>query len=61
MLVTIEDLVGDTAQVNLPGTLDSYPNWSHKTPLTLSEVKGNSNAKQLAKALKAARPNPCRL
>jgi len=61
MLVTVEDLVGDTAQVNLPGTLDSYPNWSHKTPLTLNEVKGNSNAKQLASALKAARPTPCRL
>ena len=56
MLVTVEDLVGDTVQVNLPGTLDTYPNWSHKTPLTLNEVKGNSNATQLARALNAARP-----
>lgn len=56
MLVTLEDLIGDPTQINLPGTLDSYPNWSHKTPLTLGELKKNANAKQLAMALRASRP-----
>ncbi|MEP6887996.1 MAG: 4-alpha-glucanotransferase [Nitrospirales bacterium] len=56
MLVTLEDLVGDATQVNLPGTLDSYPNWSHKTPLTLNEVKASSHARQLARTLSLARP-----
>ena len=56
MLVTLEDLIGDATQVNLPGTLDSYPNWSHKTPLTLDEVKASSHASQLARTLKRARP-----
>jgi 4-alpha-glucanotransferase len=56
MLVTLEDLVGDATQVNLPGTLDSYPNWSHKTPLTLDEVKASSHARQLASRVKTARP-----
>jgi 4-alpha-glucanotransferase len=56
MLVTLEDLVGEVTQVNLPGTLDSYPNWSHKTPLTLDEVKASSHASRLARALKIARP-----
>ena len=56
MLVTLEDLVGDATQVNLPGTLDSYPNWSHKTPLTLDEVKASLQARQLATILKSARP-----
>ncbi|WP_447984183.1 4-alpha-glucanotransferase [Nitrospira sp. Nam74] len=56
MLVTLEDLVGEVTQVNLPGTLDSYPNWSHKTPFTLDEVKANSHASRLARALKTTRP-----
>jgi 4-alpha-glucanotransferase len=56
MLVTLEDLVGDGTQVNLPGTLDSYPNWSHKTPLTLDEVQVNSNARYLASVLRTIRP-----
>jgi 4-alpha-glucanotransferase len=56
MLVTLEDLVGDATQVNLPGTLDSYPNWSHKTPLTLDEVKANSHARQLVSTLRIVRP-----
>jgi 4-alpha-glucanotransferase len=56
MLVTLEDLVGDATQVNLPGTLDSYPNWSHKTPLTLDEVKANSHVRQLVSTLRIVRP-----
>jgi 4-alpha-glucanotransferase len=56
MLITLEDFIGDATQVNLPGTLDSYPNWSHKTLLTLEEAKENSNARQLVRAVKTARP-----
>jgi 4-alpha-glucanotransferase len=56
MLITLEDFIGDATQVNLPGTLDSYPNWSHKTLLTLEEAKESSNARQLVRAVKTARP-----
>jgi 4-alpha-glucanotransferase len=56
MLVSLEDLVGDRTQVNIPGTLDTYPNWSHRTPYTLDEVKKRANAAQLAQALKTLHP-----
>jgi 4-alpha-glucanotransferase len=56
MLITLEDFIGDSTQVNLPGTLDSYPNWSHKTLLTLEEAKESAHVRQLARAVKTARP-----
>ncbi|MDQ6735992.1 MAG: 4-alpha-glucanotransferase, partial [Nitrospirota bacterium] len=56
MLITLEDFIGDATQVNLPGTLDSYPNWSHKALLTLAEAKESANARQLVRAVKTARP-----
>lgn len=56
MLITLEDFIGDATQVNLPGTLDSYPNWSHKTLLTLEEAKESANVRQLVRAVKTARP-----
>ncbi|HET7058998.1 MAG TPA: 4-alpha-glucanotransferase, partial [Nitrospiraceae bacterium] len=56
MLITLEDFIGDSTQVNLPGTLDSYPNWSHKTLLTLEEAKESAHVRQLVRAVKTARP-----
>lgn len=56
MLVTLEDLIGDPTQINLPGTLDSYPNWSHKAPLTLENIKNEAAAIRLAHLLQRLRP-----
>ncbi len=38
VMVQIEDLLGVTAGVNLPGTYDERPNWSQQTPLSLEEM-----------------------
>jgi 4-alpha-glucanotransferase len=56
MLITLEDLIGDRTQINLPGTLDTYPNWSHKTPLTLQQVIDHSAADRLTRTLRSLRP-----
>lgn len=38
LAVSVEDIVGIFEQQNLPGTVDSYPNWLRKMPLTLEKI-----------------------
>jgi 4-alpha-glucanotransferase len=37
--VRLEDMLGLTAQQNLPGTTDQHPNWRHKIFQTLEELR----------------------
>lgn len=43
-ILTQEDLFGEKKQLNLPGTVDSYPNWSRKMRYTLEELKNHPEA-----------------
>lgn len=38
ILVSLDDIMGTLNQQNMPATVDSYPNWIQKTPLTLEET-----------------------
>ncbi len=38
LLVSLDDIIGTLNQQNMPGTVDSYPNWMQKTPFTLEEI-----------------------
>jgi 4-alpha-glucanotransferase len=38
VLVSLDDIIGTLNQQNMPGTVDSYPNWMQKTPPTLEEI-----------------------
>jgi len=38
LLVSLDDIIGTQNQQNMPGTVDSYPNWMQKTPLSLEEI-----------------------
>ncbi|MGQ9621666.1 MAG: 4-alpha-glucanotransferase, partial [Bacteroidales bacterium] len=38
LLVSLDDIMGTLNQQNMPGTVDSYPNWLQKTTLTLEEI-----------------------
>lgn len=35
VLTALDDVTGELSQANVPGTLDSYPNWSRKMALPL--------------------------
>jgi len=56
MLATLEDLLGEARQINLPGTVDTYPNWSYKSSHTLDEARREPRAERLAAVLRAERP-----
>ena len=56
MLANLEDVLEEMAQVNVPGTVTQYPNWSRKTSLSLEELRRDPKLRQLASLLRAVRP-----
>jgi 4-alpha-glucanotransferase len=55
-MVQLDDMTGETDQVNLPATTDEYPNWRRKQSLTLEELGADPGVHALAKILNVARP-----
>lgn len=56
MLVNLEDLVGERAQANLPGTLNEHPNWSRKLSRSVEDLQQDARMHTLAAQLRAVRP-----
>jgi 4-alpha-glucanotransferase len=46
--VQLDDIAGRRAQQNLPGTVDSYPNWQLKAPFTVDEIATSQPFARLA-------------
>lgn len=60
--IQLDDIAGRTSQQNLPGTVDSYPNWRLKAPFTVDEIAKSEAFKRLAEDMRAqARSNPRRM
>ena len=38
LLVSLDDILGTLDQQNMPGTVESHPNWIQKSPLMLEEI-----------------------
>lgn len=55
VLAMLDDLIGETAQMNLPGTVDAFPNWSRKYSLPLEGLWGQPEVRALAEELTALR------
>ena len=47
---------GEVTQMNLPGTVDAYPNWSRKLSLSLEELQRDERVQALAAAVCTLRP-----
>lgn len=52
----LEDLAGERAPVNLPGTTDSYPNWRRKLGVTLENLPESALFQGITAAIRAERP-----
>jgi 4-alpha-glucanotransferase len=56
--VRLEDLAGERDPVNLPGTVEEYPNWRRRLPVALEELAQAPLWQEVAAALRAERPRP---
>jgi 4-alpha-glucanotransferase len=56
VLANLDDVIGEVTQMNLPGTVDAYPNWSRKLSLSLEELQQDERVQSLAAAIRTLRP-----
>jgi 4-alpha-glucanotransferase len=54
LIVSMEDLLGVTDQVNLPGTTDSHPNWRGRLPVGLENLTGHLGLLSAAEGMMSA-------
>jgi 4-alpha-glucanotransferase len=57
VMVQIEDLLGETVPVNVPGTHAEYPNWRRKLSSTLTQLANDLHFAQFAKYMRELRPS----
>ena len=58
VLANLEDLLGETAQTNVPGTVENHANWSRKIALPLEQLRDDPRVHHMASALSTLRPFP---
>ncbi|KAF0117573.1 MAG: malQ [Rhodospirillaceae bacterium] len=58
MLVNLDDLLLETTQLNLPGTVDEYPNWRRKLAQGVDALGKNAYLRTSAAAIDADRQAP---
>jgi 4-alpha-glucanotransferase len=51
----LEDLLGMSEPVNVPGTLDEYPNWQRKLTASLDEVFGDDEIRAVLRRIRELR------
>jgi (1->4)-alpha-D-glucan 1-alpha-D-glucosylmutase len=54
-MIQFEDILGQIDQVNLPGTVDEYPNWRRKLPLDLESFWEDPRIEAVAEGLRGER------
>ena len=58
MIVPFEDLLGSTAQPNIPGTIDEHPNWRRRMPGDTAALLARPDVARRTALLTAERPAP---
>jgi 4-alpha-glucanotransferase len=54
VLIAIDDVIGSKEQVNVPGTVDAYPNWRVRLPIALEDLQFDNALSALAAAMRSA-------
>ena len=56
VLANLEDGLGELSQTNLPGTVDSHPNWTRKYAVRVDDIVCDERLRQLGATLRSTRP-----
>jgi 4-alpha-glucanotransferase len=56
VIANLEDGLGEISQTNMPGTVETHPNWSRKFSLPVDELIRDDRLRQLGDALRSVRP-----
>lgn len=56
VMANIDDVIGETAPVNIPGTSSEYPNWRRKLSLDIESIGADERFRRLCEHLRAIRP-----
>jgi (1->4)-alpha-D-glucan 1-alpha-D-glucosylmutase len=51
VVIAIEDALGETGAVNVPGTFDEHPNWRRKRVLSLEKIESDVRLMQIGKVM----------
>jgi 4-alpha-glucanotransferase len=54
LMISMEDLLGVAEQVNVPGTVDSYPNWRRRLPVVLENLASQEGVRNIARFMRSA-------
>ena len=54
LVISMEDVLGIRDQVNLPGTTHEHPNWRHRLPVSLEDLKDQPALRSTADIMKSA-------
>jgi 4-alpha-glucanotransferase len=54
VVISLEDILGEIEQVNIPGTTDQHPNWRRKLTVPIDDMEGHSDLKRVAQVFKKA-------
>ncbi|MGA7973418.1 MAG: 4-alpha-glucanotransferase, partial [Pseudolabrys sp.] len=52
--ISLDDVLGEREQVNIPGTTDQHPNWRRKLPLLIEELEGHDTLRRVGEAFARA-------
>jgi 4-alpha-glucanotransferase len=56
LMVSLEDLAGETEQPNLPGTIDEHPNWRRRQAADAARILATGSARAILDAVRGERP-----
>ena len=54
LVISMEDVLGLSEQVNVPGTIDEHPNWRTPLPVLLEELHSHPRIAEIAAIMRAA-------
>jgi len=54
LVISLEDLLGITDQVNLPGTVDEHPNFRQRLPIAVEALRNHEQVVRVAEIMKSA-------